>query len=330
MSTKTTFKRIALVTVAALGFGTLATVVPAQAAVSTTLNAVVGANGATSLTVIGVDTASVGAMVRLDVTNDETLTGGYGLRQGETITASVVGVPTTVTAKTMAANGGSMVDTSTPVNSGTGRSDFVILETTQSTNGTAGTDAAASITVASRWDEIVPANNSTTNLDGAPEALAADAKIDARNAKYINKDTFKQIASGVYTTHYYVTIRPRTGSNVIDQGAYTFQFQLTDAAGVVRSTKTVKIDFVSSAAKSDAVLTLTPTGTFLAGGTLTGYDSATSAAYASLTLRNRDAGYVRGGNGADPAPVVRTQLSTTAAPGYVDSQLLDSRLVTLV
>ena len=319
MSTKTTCKRVALVTVAALGFGALTTVVPAQAAVSTTLNAVVGANGATSLTVIGADTTTVGAMVRLDVTNDETLTGGYGLRQGETITATVVGVPTTVTAKTVAVNGGSMVDTSTPAASGTGRSDFTILETTQSTNGTAGTDAAASITVASRWDEIVPSNTSTTNLDGAPEALAADAKIDARNAKYINKDTFKQIVSGVYTTHYYVTIRPRTGSNVIDQGAYTFQFQLTDASGVVRSTKTVKIDFVSTAAKSDAVLTLTPTGTFIAGATLAGYDSATANAYASLTLRNRDAGYVRGGNGADPAPVVRTQLSTTAAPGYVDS-----------
>ena len=318
MSTKTTFKRIALVTVAALGFGALTTVVPAQAAVSTTLNAVVGANGATSLTVIGSDTTTVGAMVRLDVTNDETLTGGYGLRQGETITASVVGVPTTVTAKTMAANGGSMVDTSTAVGGGTGRSDFSIIENTQSTNGTAGTDAAASITVASRWDEIVPALNSTTNIDGN-EALAADAKIDARNAKYINKDTFKQIASGVYTTHYYVTIRPRPGSNVIDQGAYTFQFQLTDATGVVRSTKTVKIDFVSSAAKSDAVLTLTPTGTFLAGATLAGYDSATANAYASLTLRNRDAGYVRMGNGSAPSPVVRTQLSTTAAPGYVDS-----------
>jgi len=111
MSTKTTFKRIALVTVAALGFGGLVSVAPAQAAVSISLNAVVGNTGATSLTVIGTDTTTVGAVIRLDVTNDETATGGYGLRQGETITASVVGVPTTVTAKTMAANGGSMVDT---------------------------------------------------------------------------------------------------------------------------------------------------------------------------------------------------------------------------
>jgi len=319
MSTKTTFKRIALVTVAALGFGTLATVVPAQAAVSTTLNAVVGANGATSLTVIGADSATTGALVRLDVTNDETITGGYGLRQGETITATVVGVPTSVTAKTVALNGGSMADTTTAFGAGGNiRSDFSIVETVQSTNGTAGTDAAATITVPTNWDEINPTVASTVNIDGN-EALAADGKIDARNAKYINKDTFKQIASGVYTTHYYVTIRPRTGSTVVDQGAYTFQFQLTDANGVVRSTKTVKIDFVSSAAKSDAVLTLTPTGTFIAGAVLAGHDSATVNAYASLTLRNRDAGYVRMGNGSAPAPVVRTQLSTTAAPGYVDS-----------
>ena len=319
MSTKTTFKRIALVTVAALGFGTLATVVPAQAAVSTTLNAVVGANGATSLTVIGADSATIGALVRLDVTNDETTTGGYGLRQGETITATVVGVPTSVTAKTVAANGGSMVDTTTAYAAGS-RSDFSIVETTQSTNGTAGADAASTITVPTQWDEV-NVGATTTNVDGgaADAAVASDGKIDARNAKYINKDTFKQLSTGVYTTHYYVTIRPRTGSSVIDQGAYTFQFQLTDANGVVRSTKTVKIDFVSSAAKSDAVLTLTPTGTFLAGATLAGYDSATAAAYASLTLRNREAGYVRMGNGSAPSPVVRTQLSTTAAPGYVDS-----------
>ena len=54
MSTKTTFKRIALVTVAALGFGVLTSVVPAQAAAATALNAVVGPNGATSLTVVSV------------------------------------------------------------------------------------------------------------------------------------------------------------------------------------------------------------------------------------------------------------------------------------
>ncbi|MFZ4600746.1 MAG: hypothetical protein ACOYNN_19050, partial [Terrimicrobiaceae bacterium] len=322
MSTKTTFKRIALVTVAALGFGGLVSVAPAQAAVSTTLNAVVGPNGATSLTVIGSDSATVGAVVRLDVTNDETATNGYGLRQGETITATVVGVPTTVTAKTVAINGGSMVDTSTVAGGGSGRSDFTIIETTNSASGVLGATAAESTSKNTDWSLLPGTLASTTNVDEKAAGATfspADAKIDAANTKYVNKDTFHNITTGVYTTHYYATIMARPGSNVIDQGAYTFQFQLTDASGIVRSTKTVKIDFVSSAAKSDAVLTLTPTGTFIAGAVLNGYDSATANAYASLTLRNRDGGLVRMANGSAPSPVVKTQISTTAAPGYVDS-----------
>ena len=44
MSTKTTFKRVALVTVAALGFGVLTSVAPAQANVATTLGVAVGPN----------------------------------------------------------------------------------------------------------------------------------------------------------------------------------------------------------------------------------------------------------------------------------------------
>ena len=66
MSTKTTFKRVALVTVAALSFGLLTSVTPASAA-SVSLNAVVGPNGATSLTVVGGNDSSTGAIIRLDV-----------------------------------------------------------------------------------------------------------------------------------------------------------------------------------------------------------------------------------------------------------------------
>jgi len=62
MSTKTTFKRIALVAVAALGLGMLSAFTPANAQVNTGLVASVGPNGETSLTVVG---STPAALVRL-------------------------------------------------------------------------------------------------------------------------------------------------------------------------------------------------------------------------------------------------------------------------
>ena len=101
MSTKTTFKRVALVTVAALGFGLLSSVAPASAAV-TSLVASVGPTGQTSLTVVG-DTTTAGALVRLDVVTNDTnsTTLAQGLTGGATITSEITAVPTGVTAKTL-------------------------------------------------------------------------------------------------------------------------------------------------------------------------------------------------------------------------------------
>jgi hypothetical protein len=324
MSTKTTFKRIALVTVAALGFGVLTSVVPAQAAAATALNAVVGPNGATSLTVVsvaGTDTPS--ALVRLDVTNDETASAGRGLEAGETITATVVGVPTTVTAKTLAANGGSMVDTTTSATGSNGKSDFTILESAGQSSGS----ASATVATSSQTNWAALANPvSASNLDiksTITRAAAADAQIGSLNTSYFNMDSNGQLSTGITITSYYVTIAPRQGATVVDQGAYTFQFQLTNAAGVVIGTKTVKIDFVSAASKSDAVLTATPTGNFLVGGTLGTYDTiTTSAGYVSLTLRNRDGGLVRLANGAAPAPSAKIQWIGTAGNSYSDTATL--------
>jgi len=323
MSTKTTFKRIALVTVAALGFGVLTSVVPAQAAAATTLNAVVGPNGATSLTVVGSNESS-GALVRLDVTNDETSTPGRGLEAGETITATVVGVPTSVTAKTLAANGGSMVDTTTVA--GAARSDLSILETTGQDSGTAGATAALTTSVNTVWSRLaqpVTGGYLDSSTAAALPSRAADAQIGSLNAKFVNKDTFHQTAHSFNTVSYYVTIVPRVGATTLDQGAYTIQFQLTNAAGVVIGTKTVKIDFVSTAAKSDAVLTATPTGNMLASATLASYDTdTTSAGYVSLTLRNRDGGLIRLGDGTTPIPSAKIQWIGVAGNAYSDTATL--------
>jgi len=272
-----------------LGFSVLSTVVPAQAAVATTLGAAVGPNGATSLTVVGSsDTTAVGALIRLDVTGDESST--PGLSSGDTVVGSVTAVPTTVLTKTLAANGGSLAGTGTAV--GAGFSDFVMLESAAQSSGT-GTTAAAATTVDTDWTKMPSALNATTNLDSAVSAAtAADGVVTSSNTGYYNKDGVRTISTAQYIKHYYVTVKPRTGADVIDRGAYTFSFQLRNSAGIVLSTKTVTVDFVSEAAKSDAVVTLSPVGTFIKSATLASYDSATADAYASLTLRNRSGGLI--------------------------------------
>jgi hypothetical protein len=101
MSTKTTFKRIALVTVAALGFGMMTSVAPATAAFGADAGAIALDNS--SLTVIRAANNNVG-VVRISLTDvnglRDTLTAGT-----ETITATVIGVPA-VDTKTVALNAG--------------------------------------------------------------------------------------------------------------------------------------------------------------------------------------------------------------------------------
>jgi hypothetical protein len=105
MSTKTTFKRIALVAVAALGFGVMSAVSPAQAAGDSSF-----ALNTTSITVVSSQTgdatttsatSKLMAVVKITVSD---ATSNDDLESGDTITATVEGVPTTVLAKTLSAN----------------------------------------------------------------------------------------------------------------------------------------------------------------------------------------------------------------------------------
>jgi hypothetical protein len=93
MSTKTTFKRIALATVAALGFGLLSSVSAGAADVTT--GATTGFTTDTdSITVVG--SSSPSATFKITMTGP--ITAGQKLQAGETLTASVTAVPTGVTA----------------------------------------------------------------------------------------------------------------------------------------------------------------------------------------------------------------------------------------
>jgi len=338
MSTKTAFKRIALGTIAALGFGLLTAVTPANAIESTTLNASVGPAGQTSLTVVGGTDTTTAALVRLDVTVDSATSGGNrGLQCGETITATVTGVPTSVTAKTLAVNGGSMVDTSTTFSSAGGRSDLAIIEVLGQTSGTVGATAAASTTSYTNWTKVArlasDATTITTNMESytvvASQAtnvgLAADAQIggcgNGANTEYVNMDGTKQTSFTNNTVSYYVSVFPRRGATVMDQGAYTVSFQLVDANGIVRGTKTVKIDWVSAPSKSDATVALATSGTFLASAALDTVDTA-PATYATLTLANRDGGLVRNADGGVPGVTAKIQESTTSISAWTDTQTL--------
>jgi hypothetical protein len=284
----------------------------------------VGPNGETSLTIVASDTTLAGALVKIDITTSDTVsaTAAVGLIGGESVTGTVTGVPTSVVAKTILANGGSMADTATQ---SAGKSDFSMIETAPSATGTAGTNVLGSTSAPTDWSKKVDSGtglttatnqDSTTGLAkdlAANIAVVTDGKVTMANSGVINMDKTKQLDVGVVTKSYYVSIIPRTGAQVLDMGAYTFQFQLTDANGVVRATKTVKIDWVSSAVKADGVITLTQTGTFLAGQALNSYDSATATAHIALSLKNRDNGLIRLGSGAAPAPSARLIWTRTGA-----------------
>jgi len=338
MSTKTMFKRIALVTVSALGFGLLTSVAPSSAATSTSLNVAVGPNNATSLTVVGGNETTTAALVRVDVTVDSANAGGtdHGLNPNETVTATISAVPTAVTAKTLAVNGGSLADTATivprAVSGGTAqRGDLVMLVSAGQTAGTVAATAATSTSVNTNWS-ILAETITTTNMDtsGAWTSAERDSyvgsgTIGSQNTGYVNKDSIHETTNTKNTKSYYVTIRPRQGATVIDQGAYTISFQLTDAAGLVRATKTVKIDFVSSAAKSDGTVAIASAGTLIASSNgvsaLTTQDTSTNATI-KVTLTNRDGGLIRLNNGSAPSPSVKIQESLTDAPVYADTATL--------
>jgi len=98
MSTKTTFKRIALVAVAALGTGVLTSVAPANAVVTTGFTP-----SKSSITVVGADTGA--AVFRIQLSQATAAT-AQKLQSDETLTVAIVGVPTGITpTKTVATNG---------------------------------------------------------------------------------------------------------------------------------------------------------------------------------------------------------------------------------
>jgi len=106
MSNKTFFKRLATVLASALTLGVMTSISPASADGDRTF-----ATDATSYTVVSAqtDTALATAVVRITVSDIGAAGANIALPAGDTITASVVGVPTSVAAKTLGGNASDLV-----------------------------------------------------------------------------------------------------------------------------------------------------------------------------------------------------------------------------
>jgi hypothetical protein len=303
MSTKTTFKRVALVTVAALGFGVLTTITPASAAVTS-----FALNTSSQTVVANNTTDSVGALIRIKVTGDTALTTRMnGLLAGETLTAKVTGGPAIRTAATSSplvipAGGLAMDNTA---------NDLAIAEVTGQANGadTDWTQVAAGHTAGSTTIE-----DTTTVSAGSTGAF--DGKIGSENTGYFGQEPYSVDTASSKSRYYYVSIMPREGkiSSVIDAGVYTITFTLTDTNGNSIGTQTLKIDFVSDKINSGSIVTVSKAGTFTVG---TAFDPTTagvaSDTYLSATLKNRDGGVIRGAVGAVQSLTVQVRLAAATS-----------------
>jgi trimeric autotransporter adhesin len=231
MSTKTTFKRIALVAVASLGFGVLTSVAPASASGTTasftvnTSSVTVVTNGTTAAEV------TLGAIFRISLRNSATTQANHALQSGETLTVSVVDVPrgTAAVAKTVGADAGELTITKLAPGADNG-APYAAGQT-----WTAGTAAAG------------------TNSFGA-----ADTTTYNNNAGN---------STSTFDNSYFFGVTPTASQNdVIGEGTYTLRLRLTSNNGSLLVQDTlVKVTFVNGAVNSGAILAVTDAGVFPAG-----------------------------------------------------------------
>jgi hypothetical protein len=307
MSTKTTFKRVALVTVAALGFGVLTSVAPASAvATSFSLNT-------TSQTIVANNTTdSVGALIRIKVTSDTAGTlNSSAFAAGETLTAKVTAGPAIRTGAT---------------------SSPLVIPTSGLAMNAAGNDLAMTemkgqaLATVTDWATVSTGHTTDSagaNVDTVTATASApfDGAIGSENTSYTGQEPYATDTASSKSRYVYVSIMPREAkiASVIDAGVYTITFTLTDANQNVVGTSTLKIDFVSSKSNSGALLSITKGGTFTAGVAVapTGNDATTADVYAYATLTNRDGGPIRSADGNSGALTTSLRLADATSDTVV-------------
>jgi hypothetical protein len=229
MSTKTTFKRIALVAVAALGFGMLSAV-PSSAAVTATYTSSLSTN-ASSFTIVGAAASTNYAILEISTTNDQG--DAAVLFSGESITARVVSA--TAGAGVAAS---SIAKTDLEFDNATG-----VVATTGAALALAGSYAAAGTAASAK----VVANVGTAGVDMSLRRSGTAADPAVANT-------------------YFVAVR--AASSKTDLGSYVVRLEVRNAAGNITASTDVTVIPVVSALDSGAKLSVSTTAVQTAGAVL--------------------------------------------------------------
>jgi hypothetical protein len=270
MSTKTLRKRIALVAVAALGFGMLSTVSANAAAVTVGATASI-ASDTPSITLIPAGSTPATTeygVFEISLTNSS----GYAapLQVGETLTATVI-APTNGRTGVVGANNGTGANLPADLTAtwATNYTPTTGVVTTDSTSSTlfAQTDAAV---LGGNYDDM----SLSDNLRGG---------TDATHTGYTTDDS-------TATATYALRVAPTADQDVIGAGFYSIVVRVLDTNGNTRTSTTVKFQ-VATKAGSGAVLTAAVTGSH-ATPTVGGRISYTTTNNFSATLRDANGGRV--------------------------------------
>jgi hypothetical protein len=285
MSTKTTFKRIALATVAALGFGLL-TSSPSYSSntVATAFSKSV-AQSTTYLTVVGTGLTGDAGVISFTVTNESVaanaLTAVGLVKDSETMTVTVVSPPTSSETNTQVS-----IRPVKIVESAVSGTTALRVSPISADSFAATTFALGGTTLIDRYEapDFTPATGQTTTGKAARYSFAFAA------------NTATALDKGYYT----IRVRTQTAdSRIIDN--------------------TVYVRFVSSMADAGAVITVTGSGILRTGETLTYQTNK----YYQATLADPNGGRIQDGIDVDGttlesvtavslAPAMTARLVTTA------------------
>jgi len=274
MSTKTLRKRIALVAVAALGFGMLSTGV-ANAAATTYTSA--SALSTTSLTVVSSSTgSSYGGKFYLDVTGngaaaDDGSSAAYqGLISGESITVTVTGSPSGYSAAT----------------SGTADNTDLSFQALQLTTNTCsvGTETSGSTAFTAKGSE------GTAGSLQLPTA-GTIGSTDTYASNNCNPDASGGNDTDGRENRYWFAVYPNS-ADAIGAGKFTVRVRVINADSSYID-KTLTVNFVSTIADAGATLTLAATGNQYKSEGL----SVATGRSVTATVKNPDGGRVQVGGG---------------------------------
>jgi trimeric autotransporter adhesin len=303
MSTKTTFKRIALVAVAALGLGVLTSVAPASANTVPTVGASSGFSlNTTSITMVDDGNTTdvtpgndVFAAFEVSVSNAN----GYAntLRATESLTATVIGNPGNGVVTANANIALSWASTWAPQDGSATAAGY--------------SSTTPSVSIGSADSAYAKDLNLAASKRGGT-ATSTDYTLKAQE----DSTTTALLDGGAATATYALMVAPRAAA-ALDAGFYTIRIDLLDANKNAIKSTTIKYQVATSKVNSGAVVTTTVTGSQLKGAVV----AATDVNSITATLADANGGLVRTGANAAPS-LSGTITDSTATTPIVDALTL--------